>query len=216
MTELYKLLNVPRTASIAEIKTAYRILAKELHPDVNNGSVGKTAKFRDVASAYEILSNIESRSKYDRSIGAPDVRTVSNRRYTPPPRQPYQHTSSSNRASAQATAESYRRSAGAPHASIRFNVDEWNAWHYGDKAVTEALKRRNAYMGINDNNSKTSKKAYKEAEERFKEAYRAAAEEAAAGQEQERIAKENLAKRREARRRDATEKKEEDGLCSIS
>jgi curved DNA-binding protein CbpA len=212
MTELYKLLNVPRTASIAEIKAAYRLLAKELHPDVNNGSVGKTAKFRDVASAYEILSNIESRSKYDRSIGAPEVRTTSNRRYTPP--RPNEHTSYSNRASAQAAAESYRRAAGASHASMRFNVDEWNAWHYGDKAVAEALKRRNIYMGaIND---KASKKAYKEAEERYKEAYRAAAAEAVAGQEQERLAKEKLAKSREARRRVMKEEKEEGGMCSIS
>lgn len=216
MTELYKLLNVPRTASIAEIKAAYRLLAKELHPDVNNGSVGKTAKFRDVASAYEILSNIESRIKYDRSIGAPEVRSTSNRRYTPP-RQPYEHTSYSNRASAQAAAENHRRAAGASHASMRFNVDEWNAWHYGDKAVTEALKRRNIYMGVsNDNNSKASKKAYKEAEERYKEAYRTAAAEAAAGQEQERLAKEKLARSREARRRVVKEEKEQGGLCTIS
>lgn len=215
MTELYKLLNVPRTASVAEIKAAYRLLAKELHPDVNNGSVGKTAKFRDVASAYEILSNTESRIKYDRSIGAPEVRTTSNRKYSSP--RPYDQSSYSDRASAQAAAESYRRAAGASHASIRFNVDEWNAWHYGDKAVADALKRRNLYMGvINDNNSKASKKAYREAEDRYKEAYRAAAAEAVAGQEQEKLAKEKLAKSREARRRVAKEEKGDGGLCSIS
>ena len=115
MVEFYKLLNIPRTASLNEIKSAYRQLAKELHPDINQGSEAKTARFRDIASAYEILSNVESRSKYDRSLGAPEVRRVSNRRYNPPPR-PGHPTSKTT-----GEAINYGR--------IRYNVQEWTAWH---------------------------------------------------------------------------------------
>ena len=223
MTELYKLLNIPRTASVKEIKTAYRLLAKELHPDVNKGSASKTARFRDIASAYEVLSNVESRSNYDRSLGAPEVRrpTVSNRRYEPP-RQPYSYgpSSSSGRhdergsPAAAAARDAYRKSTG--NTSSKFNVEEWAAWHYGDQAIIDILKRRSMMMGESHakERSKAQKKSQKEAEERHKEAFRTAAEEVAEGQRHEQLAKEKLAKSREARRKESTEKNE--GFCSVS
>ena len=223
MTELYKLLNIPRTASVKEIKTAYRLLAKELHPDVNKGSASKTARFRDIASAYEVLSNVESRSNYDRSLGAPEVRrpTVSNRRYEPP-RQPYNYDSGSSGGrhherdspAAAAARDAYRKSTG--NASIKFNVEEWAAWHYGDQAIIDILKRKSMMMGESHvkERSRTQKKAQKEAEERYKEAFRTAEEEAAEGQRHEKLAKEKLARSREARRSESAERNE--GYCSVS
>jgi DnaJ-class molecular chaperone len=65
---LYRLLKVQQSATVKEIKTAYRQLALELHPDVNEGNEAKTLKFRDVAQAYETLSNPTLRREYDRTL----------------------------------------------------------------------------------------------------------------------------------------------------
>lgn len=204
MVEFYKLLNIPRTASLAEIKVAYRQLAKELHPDVNKGNEAKTARFRDIASAYEVLSDVESRSKYDRSIGAPEVRRVSNRRYTPPPRS---GQTNSSKYTVDPASVSYGR--------IRYNVEEWNAWHYGDEAIVDALKRRAIRMSeMHAANPKLTKRQLRDAEERLKEAHDTSVKESAAGVEQEKIARANLARSREARRREADNRNE--SLCVLS
>lgn len=64
----YKILNVPRTASAKEIKKAYRSLALRWHPDkVTEDDKEKAEKmFHDIGEAYEVLSDDELRSKYDR------------------------------------------------------------------------------------------------------------------------------------------------------
>ena len=63
--DYYELLGVPRTASDAEIKRAFRTLARELHPDVSNAQDAEH-RFRDVAEAFEVLSDPERRATYDR------------------------------------------------------------------------------------------------------------------------------------------------------
>jgi molecular chaperone DnaJ len=62
--DLYELLGVGRGASDAEIKKAFRKLAHELHPDVSQDPDAQ-ARFREVAEAYEVLSNAKTRRLYD-------------------------------------------------------------------------------------------------------------------------------------------------------
>src|SRR3954463_8428635 len=62
----YEVLGVKRDASAAEIRKAYRKLAKELHPDLNPGKPEAEARFKTVTAAYDILSDTEKRGRYDR------------------------------------------------------------------------------------------------------------------------------------------------------
>lgn len=62
--DLYKILNILPEASHKEIKSAYKRLAHETHPDKPENQ-GKEEAFRDIAEAYEILGNPELRLKYD-------------------------------------------------------------------------------------------------------------------------------------------------------
>ncbi|XP_057767616.1 uncharacterized protein LOC130987925 [Salvia miltiorrhiza] len=63
--DYYSVLNVSRNANLQEIKAAYRSLARRYHPDMNKGP-GAEEKFKEIAAAYEILSDTEKRSVYDR------------------------------------------------------------------------------------------------------------------------------------------------------
>ncbi len=63
--DFYKLLGVKRDASEQEIKRAYRRLARKHHPDVNPGDKSAEAKFKEINEAHEVLSDKETRKKYD-------------------------------------------------------------------------------------------------------------------------------------------------------
>jgi molecular chaperone DnaJ len=62
----YEVLGVGREASEHEVKKAFRVLARELHPDVNAHDPAAEEKFKEAAGAYEILSDSERRAIYDR------------------------------------------------------------------------------------------------------------------------------------------------------
>ena len=62
----YEVLGVDRNADAAEIKRVYRTLAKKLHPDHNPDDKAAEERFKDVSTAYGVLSNEEQRKLYDR------------------------------------------------------------------------------------------------------------------------------------------------------
>jgi DnaJ-class molecular chaperone len=64
--DLYQRLGVQRTASEAEIKKAYRSLAKQLHPDRNKDNPNAAKRFGEVTAAYDLLSDKDKRARYDR------------------------------------------------------------------------------------------------------------------------------------------------------
>jgi molecular chaperone DnaJ len=63
--DFYKVLGVSPTASQSEIKSAYRLKAKDLHPDKNQGDTAREEKFKAVSEAYDILSDSKKRAEYD-------------------------------------------------------------------------------------------------------------------------------------------------------
>src|ERR1700754_3993339 len=66
MADLYTRLGVKKGADEAEIKKAYRKLAKELHPDRNKDNPKATERFSKVTRAYDLLTDKDKRAQYDR------------------------------------------------------------------------------------------------------------------------------------------------------
>jgi molecular chaperone DnaJ len=66
MRDLYEVLGVSRDASASELKKAYYKLAKQYHPDVNPGDKAAEDKFKEAAEAYKVLSDEDTRARYDR------------------------------------------------------------------------------------------------------------------------------------------------------
>jgi curved DNA-binding protein len=81
--DYYQSLGVPRTASEADIKKAFRKLAREFHPDVAKDKKKAEEKFKEINEAYEVLSDADKRKKYD-ELGA---NWKSGAEFRPPPGQ---------------------------------------------------------------------------------------------------------------------------------
>jgi DnaJ-class molecular chaperone len=74
--DLYKILGVAENASAADVKKAYRDLAKRNHPDRTGGDKTKEQRFKEITAAYEVLSDPKKREQYDlmrRGGGMPDM-----------------------------------------------------------------------------------------------------------------------------------------------
>lgn len=63
--DYYQTLGVPRTATEKDIKSAYRRLARQYHPDVNQGDRNAETRFKEINEAYSVLGDPEKRAKYD-------------------------------------------------------------------------------------------------------------------------------------------------------
>jgi len=61
----YEILGIARTASLEDIRKAYRRLAKKLHPDLNPGNKRSEEHFKEVAGAYDLLSDPDKRQRFD-------------------------------------------------------------------------------------------------------------------------------------------------------
>ncbi|MCH8296877.1 MAG: J domain-containing protein [Chloroflexi bacterium] len=66
MADYYDALGVPRGASEKDIRAAFRRLARKHHPDVNDSDPASEEKFKEINEAYTVLSDADSRRKYDR------------------------------------------------------------------------------------------------------------------------------------------------------
>ncbi len=83
MRDPYEVLGVARAASDADIKSAYRILAKKFHPDVDPG---KADQFKEVTAAYEFLKDPDRRRRFDRGeVNAAGMSTRARPRHTTRP-----------------------------------------------------------------------------------------------------------------------------------
>src|SRR5215475_9542203 len=69
--DFYIVLGLERGASVSDIKRAYKRLARRFHPDINPGDRMAAAQFRQIAEAYETLSDPDRRRHYDQSGATP-------------------------------------------------------------------------------------------------------------------------------------------------
>jgi DnaJ-class molecular chaperone len=72
MRDPYAVLGVAKSATAAEVKSAYRRAAKKHHPDQNPGDKGAQARFAELNQAYEVLGDPAKRSEYDQGLIGPD------------------------------------------------------------------------------------------------------------------------------------------------
>jgi molecular chaperone DnaJ len=72
--DLYVILGVERGATLADVKRAYKRLARKFHPDINPGDRMAAAQFRQISEAYETLSDPDRRRRYDTTGTAADAR----------------------------------------------------------------------------------------------------------------------------------------------
>jgi curved DNA-binding protein CbpA len=150
MSDFYKLLGVPRNATIVEIKKAYRILALSLHPDITKNDEIKSKRFQLITNAYQKLSNEQEKNIYDSSIGIKRVIIRNNPR---------------------AASHSIPKQ---PLSKSQYNVELWNAWHYGDgknTIVTSSVKQTNKWSNMKGNKDQSyfNKKAARETQIKYGE-----------------------------------------------
>ena len=73
MQDYYDVLGIARDATAEDIKAAFRNLARDTHPDANSDDAEAETRFREIAEAYEVLSDDNRRAAYDRGPPPPEV-----------------------------------------------------------------------------------------------------------------------------------------------
>lgn len=76
MADYYELLGIPPTASVEEIRAAYRKRAVVFHPDKHPGDAEVAKKFCEISRAYDVLADPDQRRKYDASSGRGGSRSL--------------------------------------------------------------------------------------------------------------------------------------------
>ncbi|XP_027590255.1 dnaJ homolog subfamily C member 30, mitochondrial [Pipra filicauda] len=127
--DLYEVLGVPRTATAAQIKTAYYEQSFRYHPDRNAGSAAAAARFAAVSEAYRVLGSAALRRKYDRGLlSAEELRDAPRPAGRPP--------------DASAAPPPPRAPAARPGpVPTPFNFDAFYRAHYGEQLEREQLLR---------------------------------------------------------------------------
>ncbi|MFN3399509.1 MAG: DnaJ domain-containing protein, partial [Ferrovibrio sp.] len=87
MRDPYQVLGVTRGVSNDDLRKAYRKLAKEFHPDRNQGNETASDRFKEISAAYDLIGDPEKRGKYDRgeidASGQPRARGFGGGAYRP-------------------------------------------------------------------------------------------------------------------------------------
>ncbi|XP_031824609.1 dnaJ homolog subfamily C member 30, mitochondrial [Sarcophilus harrisii] len=131
-TALYDLLDVPVTATQAQIKAAYYRQSFLYHPDRNSGSAEAAERFTRIGQAYVVLSNAALRRQYDRGLlGAEHAQVAAHAPSSPRPRPPASVHS----------AYGPQRARPAPGGQHMFDFDAFYRAHYGEQLEREQRLR---------------------------------------------------------------------------
>ncbi|ENN71469.1 hypothetical protein YQE_11886, partial [Dendroctonus ponderosae] len=139
-TNHYESLGLGKTATQADVKSAYYELSKIYHPDRNQGTTADqrdnhSQKFRDITEAYEVLGNVKTRRMYDKGY-------LSQR----PKESTAQRTPDDPLHNFYKSRESRKRTPNVDGRQPIYNFDEWSRNHYGDSMrKAQEMKQRKAF-----------------------------------------------------------------------
>ena len=135
LQDYYEILGITRHASVAEIKQAYRQLAKKYHPDKNIGNTHIEDYFKQLTQAYEVLSSPEKRERYD-SIFLKKEKSADNFEGFQDYQQFFEHVFSRKQATQS------RRMPGAGDYEAKIIISLLDAFQGGEKVITLQKKHR--------------------------------------------------------------------------